>query len=299
MKIKGLVAATFTPMSADGSIVYEKIPELVAYSVKSRIAALFVNGSTGEFSALCDDERLKLAEAYLKAAEGKIPVIVHVGSASVTESALLARHAKDNGAAGVGALAPFYFRPSGVRALADALKVIAAACAPLPFYYYHIPVLTGVNVRVRELLPIAMKEIPNFAGVKFTHEDLMDFQLSMDRFAGRCQMMFGRDELLLAGLALGAEAAVGSTFNFIPQVYHKVMEAFARGDMPEARRWQSKSQEVIDYLPSFGFAAQKTMMKFAGVDVGPARLPVTNLTPAQEDDLRRRLDKASLLELIK
>lgn len=296
-KYQGLIAAGFTPMRADGEVALEKVTELVDFAVNRKISALFINGTTGEFSSLSLEERLQLAEAYLKAAAGRLPIIVHVGSASVRESAILARHAKDQGAAAVGALAPFYFRPGDLNALVKTLKTIADACAPLPFYYYHIPVLTGVNFRMRDLLPLVEETIPNFAGIKFTHEDLMDYQRCVDYNPERFQIMFGRDEALLAGLALGAEAAVGSTYNFMPKIYHEVIAAFNKGDLPKARRWQGMSQAAISLLPRYGFAAQKFMMKLAGVDVGPARQPVTALSPAQETEIREALIKMEALEL--
>ena len=298
LKFKGLVAAAFTPMQPDGSIALDKVPEMVDYAVRHKLCALFVNGTTGEFAALSIEERFCLAEAYLHAAAGKLPIIVHAGSASVEESARLARHARDNGANAVAALAPFYFRPGDIRALAEALKTIAAACAPLPFYFYHIPCLTGVNFRVYDLLPLLLEEIPNFAGVKFTHEDLMDYQRSVDFAGDRAQIMFGRDEILLAGLALGAEAAVGSTYGFAPRIYHRVLDAFAAGNLSEARHWQERSQAMIGFLPRYGFAVQKLMMKMAGVDVGPARQPVTNLTPALAEEFRVSLEQAKLLDLL-
>ncbi|MFA6292601.1 MAG: dihydrodipicolinate synthase family protein [Victivallales bacterium] len=298
LKFKGLVAASFTPMRADGSIALDKVPELVSHALKHKLSALFVNGTTGEFAALSFDERIRLAEAFLKSAKGKLPIIVHAGSASVDESANLARHACDNGADAVATLAPFYFRPGDIRALVEALKTVAAVCAPLPFYFYHIPSLTGVNFRVYEMLPLLLEEIPNFAGVKFTNEDLMDYQRSVDFCGNRAQIMFGRDEILLAGLALGAEAAVGSTYNFAPRIYQRILDAFAKGNLAEARHWQERSQALISFLPRYGFGVQKVMMKLAGVDVGPARQPVTNLTPAVEKELCAQLTEVKLLELI-
>jgi N-acetylneuraminate lyase len=222
------------------------------------------------------EERFRLAEAYLQATARKLPIIVHAGSASVEESGRLARHARDNGANAVATLAPFYFRPVDIRALAEALKTIAAACAPLPFYFYHIPCLTGVNFRVYELLPILLEEIPNFAGVKFTHEDLMDYQRSVDFSGDRAQIMYG----------------------FAPRIYQQILDAFAIGNLSEARHWQERSQTLISFLPKYGFAVQKLMMKMAGVDVGPARQPVTNLTPVMEDEFRANLEQAKLLDLL-
>ena len=126
----------------------------------------------------------------------------------------------------------------------------------------------------------------------------MDYQRSVDFAGDRAQIMFGRDEILLAGLALGAEAAVGSTYGFAPRIYQRILDAFAAGNLSEARHWQERSQAMIGFLPRYGFAVQKLMMKMAGVDVGPARQPVTNLTPAQAEEFSVSLEQAKLLDML-
>ncbi|OGV52297.1 MAG: hypothetical protein A2X49_17165 [Lentisphaerae bacterium GWF2_52_8] len=297
-KYQGLIAASFTPFHEDGSLALERVPALVEHSLKCKLSGLFVVGSTGEFSALCEDERMKTAEAYLHAAAGRIPIIVHVGSCSAEEASRLAAHARDNGADGVAAIAPFYFRPANVSQLASFLKPIAKACHPLPFYYYHIPVRTGVCLKVRELLPLLLDELPNFAGVKFTDNDLFDFQRSLE-FAGEpCQILFGWDEIMISSLAMGAEAAVGSTYNYAPQIYQNIIEAFKRGDMVEARKWQAQSQSLVSLLQKYGAGAHKAMMKFCGFDLGPARLPSSSLDSSQELKLKREMDSLQLTKLL-
>lgn len=288
---KGLIAAGFTPFTADGSLAIEKIPQLVDFAVASKLSGLFVCGSTGEFASMTSAERMLVAEAYLKSAAGRIPIIVHVGSCSITESALLARHAAENGAAAVSALAPFYFRTGGnVGLLVRAMAAIAASVPKLPFYYYHMPAATGAAVAMNDFLPQAEKEIPNLAGVKFTHEDLMDYQRSVDYAADRMQIMFGRDEILLSALAAGAVGAVGSTYNYAAWIYHRVIAAYGNGNMDEARRWQALSQKLVGLLQKFGPGAQKALMKVAGADAGYSRLPLPDLDEQAFSELKREAE---------
>lgn len=295
-KYHGFIAAGFTPMKENEEVDYDKIPAIVAKAKRNGMSALFINGTTAEFATLTTQERLKLAELYLKTAKGKLPIIVHVGSSSVMESALLAKHAEDHGADAVAALAPFYFRPNGVIQLTKTLKQIAGACPSLPFYYYHMPSMTGVNLPVHELLPQIEKEIPNFAGVKFTSEDLMDFQLSLDYAPNKFQIMFGRDEILLAGLSLGTEAMVGGTYNYVSRISHEVKAAFEKNDIQSARIWQRKNQLVVKFLHKYGFAAHKILMKFSGLDVGPTRTPISALSQTQEANIKDELKRLELLE---
>lgn len=188
LRFKGLVAATFTPMHEDGSIAPEKVPMLVEHSLKNGMAGLFAIGSTGEFPSLTHEERRSMAEAFIGAAAGRIPVIINVGSCSVRESQALAEHAAEAGADAVCAMVPFYFRPPTVRELADCLKEIAKACARKPLYLYHVPCMTHANLPIRDLLPIMAQECPEFAGIKYTDENLCEFQRCVD-YSDRFQIM--------------------------------------------------------------------------------------------------------------
>ena len=127
-----------------------------------------------------------------------------------------------------------------------------------------------------DFLKAAEKRIPMLAGVKFTYENLMDFQLSLNYDPERFQLLFGRDEILLAGLALGAEGGVGSTYNYAAPLYHRMIAAFRQGDMETARKLQLLSQKLVLLLMRFGGSAGKQIMELIGQPVGPVRPPTRN-----------------------
>ena len=112
---KGVIAASFTPFKKNGEVDLKKIPSLVDFAVGNHLSALFVCGSTGEFASMTTRERIDVAQSFLEAAAGKLPVIVHVGSCSTQESIQLAEHAEAHGASGIAALAPFYFQVKTVK----------------------------------------------------------------------------------------------------------------------------------------------------------------------------------------
>ena len=153
-----------------------------------------------------------------------------------------------------------------------------------------MPGMTGVNFPVIEFLRAASNRIPTLVGVKFTFENIMDYQQCLHFENRRFDMVFGRDEVLLAALATGARAAIGSTYNFAAPIYHRLIAAFSRGDLAAAREEQLRSIKVIELLVSYGFfAAAKATMKFLAVDVGPVRAPLPNLTAEQTTKLRSDL----------
>ena len=148
----------------------------------------------------------------------------------------------------------------------------------MPVYFYHIPVLTGVSIPMYEFLERISEMLPNFAGIKYTQEDLMDFMKCLNYKDGRYDMLWGRDECLLPALVTGCRGAVGSTYNYAAPLYLKLIEAFNAGNINEARRLQHLSVSMVSLLDKYGgMAVGKAFMKYVGLDSGACRLPVTNM----------------------
>lgn len=284
MKIEhltGLIAAPFTPMHPNGTLRLEVVPAYYEFLKNNQVQGAFICGSTGEGVSLTTRERKQVAEAWAAATghQKEFKVITLLGGTSVAECIELAQHARDAGLYAVAFTAPFYFRPANVKVLADMCMEIAAAVPDMPFYYYHIPVLTGVHFNMIELLQAVEGHCPNFAGVKYTHEDFMDF-LSCLRFRnGHYDMLWGRDENMLPALSIGAKGAVGSTFNYAAPLYLRLIKAWQNGQLEEARELQQQSIDMIRLLGKYGgIATGKAYMKIAGLDCGGFRKPVLNMS---------------------
>ncbi len=219
--------------------------------------------------------------------------IIHVGGPGVNESRELAKHASEIGAWGVGTIAPVFFKPSRVKELIDYCETLASASPELPFYFYHMPGYTGVYLSMVEFLKQAYDRIPNLAGIKYTHENLYEFNQCMLVKNGHYDMLHGRDEtLLVAGLALGATGGIGGSYNHVMGIYIDMKEAFLKGDLETARKLQSKSQAFINILIRYrgNVIAGKRIMKFLGLDCGPNRLPIQKISDEEEQTLRSELE---------
>jgi len=296
IRLQGLVAAAFTPMHDDGSVNLEAVGPLVERLAADGVSGLFVCGSTGEGPLLTREERMATAAAYVEAARGRLPVVVHVGHASLAEARALAAHAQSIGADAISAAPPWYIRPATVDVLVDCLAEITAAADRLPFYYYHIPSLTGVNLDLCELLERAGDRIGTLAGVKYTAAEIDRYQQLVELNGGRFDILFGRDEMLLSGLAAGAQGAIGSTYNFAAPLYLRLIDAFRSGDMVTARRHQSLAVRAIHILLKHrGQPAFKAMMRLAGIDCGRCRLPHVSLDEGETEQLRAELEAIGFL----
>ncbi|MEQ8784883.1 MAG: dihydrodipicolinate synthase family protein [Pirellulaceae bacterium] len=287
-KITGLVAATPTPLHADGSLNLDAVEPMAALLARQGVAGVFVAGSTGECHSLTVEERLALTEAWAPAAkEHRLKFMVHVGHNCQLDACRLAAHAAEHGVDVVSCTAPTYFKPPAVRQLVEFCTPIAAAAGKTPFYYYHIPMLTGVALSMPEFLRLGSPEMPNLAGMKFTYNDLMQLQECLRLDDGKYDVLFGHDEMLLAALALGARGAVGTTYCFAASIYLEVIDRFAAGDFEAARAAQARSVRMIRAFAEFGFlAATKQAMTQLGVACGPVRAPLPNMSDEQVNAFR-------------
>lgn len=291
-----LMAAPFTAFDRDGSLDLDRIADQVAGLRADGVHAAFVCGTTGEGASLTEAERMGVAQRWCAVAGPGFDVVVHVGHASLRVAVELARHAASVGATAVAAVAPYFHRPRTVEELVAACAEVAGAAGSLPFYFYHLPDMTGVRVAMAEFIALGRERIPNFAGVKFTHNDLAEFGQCLQVAGDDLEVMAGRDEILLASLAAGAVSAVGSTYNFAAPVYLDLADAFARGDLASARHLQQVARGMIDLVHPFGgLPALKVIASMVGVDCGPCRLPLHDLDDAERAGLRQDLERIGFL----
>ena len=278
-KISGLIAAPFTPMHSNGELNLSIIDQYYRLLSRNGVVGAFINGSTGEGVSTTKNEKIMVAEAWAKAsAGGSIKVINHLGGTCYKDCIDLAVESKRMGLHAVAVTSPSYFKPANVKILAQIFMKIAEAVPDMPLYYYHIPVLTGGFYNMIDFIHEVAPRVPNFAGIKYTHEDFMDFLSCLNYDDGKYDMLWGRDENLLSALVLGARGGVGSTYNYAAPLYNKLIEAFDRNDLVTARALQQRSIDMIALLGKYGgIATGKAYMRYIGLDCGEFRLPVRNM----------------------
>ncbi|EOZ91516.1 N-acetylneuraminate lyase [Indibacter alkaliphilus LW1] len=290
-KIEGLIAATFTPFDKKDKLHLDVIPDYYGMLKRNNVGGAFICGTTGEGSALTFDEKCRLIEAWSAFSNEEFKIISMVSGTSQEEAIALAKLSAEKGLYGISMNAPYYFKPANVDALIDFIEPIAEAAPSLAVYFYHIPLLTNVYLPMLELLEKAQTSMPNFAGIKYTHNDLMDFNRCLRFEEGKFDILWGWDETFLAGLSMGAKGAVGSTYNFAAPIYNKILAAFAKGDLQTALKYQEKSIDFVSLYGKYGGgAAGKAIMKFCGLDCGSFRPPIKKLTQDDEAGLLSELN---------
>lgn len=294
--IKNLIAATYAPMHPDGSLNDSMIETYGKFLTKNKVSGVFMNGSTGDFVSLSVDERKQITTAWSKNKSADLFLIDHVGDPSLKVAQELAKHAADKVDA-IAVLAPYYFKLNSVQKLVQYCKEVAACAPNLPFYYYHIPILSGANLNMIDFLKVAPQEIPSFEGVKFTNNNLIDYLHSKNFENEKYNILFGFDELFLPSLTLGANGWVGSTYNHLAPLYLKIKSLFEAGKMEEAAALQTKAIRFVEILDSYGGfnGVAKGFMKTYGVDCGPSRFPHTTLAEDVYVNIKKELEAIGVL----
>ncbi|TNN53810.1 N-acetylneuraminate lyase [Liparis tanakae] len=268
-KLTGLVAATFTPFTPQGEVNLAEIGPYIDYlTEKQGVHSIFVNGTTGESMSLTVAERKILAEDWCQKARGKLDqVIVHVGCLSLKDAKELAGHAAQIGADAIAVMAPFFFKPRTADALRSFLQEVASAAPNLPFYYYHIPAVTGVNVPVKDVLEGIEELIPSFRGVKFSGSDLMDFGQCVSDSPPHWSFLYGMDEVGPGSIFPLIDSCLSGKKSYDSDLHSLSFHS----NCLQLWRWGP-----MERSGGFDVGVNKQLMiELSGLSLGPPRLPVT------------------------
>jgi len=299
---KGLVAAPFTPMKDNGDIDVSKVSAYAKHLGTHGVKAVFVNGTTGEgVLSLSIAERKTMLETWVAEGKEHCPVIMaQVSGCGYREAVDLAKHAESLGVSAIGCLPNLFPKPRNVDELVDWCRMIAHAAPNTPFFYYHIPGFSGVSLSMTEFLTKGAAAIPTLAGIKYSSAEFGELasMLTVKNKNGKPFKIFhGNDETFVPALTMGIDSAVGSTYNFMPQVFQKLLQLQEEGKKEELVMMQDEITNMFKTIFRYGFAvgALKPVMKIvSGLDLGPTRYPYKIMGKKDEEELKKMLMNVKL-----
>ncbi len=261
------MAAPLTPLGPDGELRPDLVPPMVEFLLEGGVKGLMVGGTTSEFITLDVAERRALLESFVRAVDGRVPVIAHIGHVDRRRAVLLAVHAQDVGADATTTIAPYY-QPVSEPALQDYFATLASATPELPFFVYNYPGTTGnaVPFDVFE----ALLELPNVAGAKHsvaTFEELEPY-LSLPPYL--C-VMAGNDLLAPRFLRSGGRAIVSGNAAAFPEVVSRVVDAVLAGREVEADGSLLQLETIVELGRSGAPDRLRELLTMRGIDVGRSR----------------------------
>lgn len=280
----GFWPALLTPYTQDDKINFTVLDELVDYHLGKKVTGFYICGSTGEGSFQSTGERMQIAEAVMKRVAGRVPVIVHVGSAAINESIRLAQHAAGLEAAGISSIVPPVVYDQ--RGVAPFLERLAISVPDTPFF----PYLFG-GTRDSIALMNDLAHLPNFLGTKYYGANVYEMgQIAAFR-SSHWTVFSGMDEQAVLGLMFGAHGVIGSTLNFMPGIYRKIIEHLLDGEQEKALECQQKANRITRVMLAMGFVGcMRVAMSKLGFEVGAPRLPNLPLPEEKKARLFAQLD---------
>jgi N-acetylneuraminate lyase len=291
--LAGIVPAVITPFDAEGKFNVRSFEQLVERLYAAGVHGLYLCGSTGEGMLQTVAQRKQVAEAAMRNSPSDKSVIVHVGANTTDEAIELARHAARIGAHAVSSLPPCV----GLYSFAEIKSYYErlAAASDIPLLIYFFPEVAPAIKTAGQVLELAA--IKNVVGLKFTDYDLYTMLRLKEQGS---TIFYGRDEMLSAGLLLGADGGIGSFYNVIPELFLQLWRLAQEGRWSETRALQARINEFITITLRYPlFPALKSILGWAGIDCGPCLAPRRQSLSADESArLRDELTSAGLLELI-
>ena len=268
-KFKGLFSALLTPFNEDGSINFDSLEKLVEFNLQNGIDGFYVGGSTGEGLLLSPEERMQVFECVKKANKGRATLIAHVGTICTLDAIKMAKKAEELEYDAISAVAPYYYGFTLDAVLGYYNEIVNSTS--LPMIIYNFPNSGGFSLTK----DIANKLFENekFIGIKHTSGDM--FTLNQFKTLDREIVVYnGFDETLLAGLSMGADGAIGSTYNFMGKKFKKIMNCFNSGEIETAKALQNEANEIICEMIKYGvFQSEKAILTEMGIDMGQCRPP--------------------------
>jgi N-acetylneuraminate lyase len=291
--IQGILPAAITPLDDAGQFVAKTFERLLDRLYGAGVDGVYVCGTTGEGTLLSRQQRQAIVETAVACTPPDRKVVVHVAAASLSEAIALAAHAARAGAHAVSSLPPTS-SPFGFHDVFRYYQALAQA-SELPLLVYYFPEVSQAIATTDQLAAVC--ELPNVCGLKFTDFDLYRMA-SMGR-PGR-GVFNGRDEVLAAGLLMGATGGIGTFYNVTPELFVEIYRAAAAGRWEEARAAQRRVNTLIKIVLGHPlFPAIKQMLAWSGLDCGVCLPPRSRLEPAQQTALRTGLAAAGFDDLVR
>eukprot|EP01112_Ceratiomyxa_fruticulosa_P009274 TRINITY_DN2418_c0_g3_i2.p1 TRINITY_DN2418_c0_g3~~TRINITY_DN2418_c0_g3_i2.p1 ORF type:complete len:376 (-),score=72.80 TRINITY_DN2418_c0_g3_i2:39-1166(-) len=283
---KGIWVATLTGYDRKtGKADVSTVDQYARLLEEDGVEGVFINGTSGESLSLTTEERKELAVAWKKAVDktGKLKLIVHVGSTSVETARDLASHSESLGVQGISIIPPCFHKPANADAMVLFTKAVAEAAPKTPMIIYHFPIITGVHsYLLRDVFTKGKPVIPTLAGAKFTHTDLLDMERCIHHPLGPFSIFSGYDQALLPGFSIGAVSTIGISYNILASRYQRIIDLFKKGDIVAASKEQEILNKWYEVAERYGLIpAHKALLRLKGLDLGPVRLPLIDLTDAQ------------------
>ena len=290
---KGAGVAIVTPMKADGAVDFEQFGKLIDFQIENGTDAIIVCGTTGEASTLTHEEHLETIKYCVEKVAGRVPVVAGTGSNCTETAVYLSTEAEKYGVDGLLLVSPYYNKATQnglyahFKTVADAVKV--------PVLLYNVPSRTGCNILPETVVRLC-KDTENIVGVKEASGNISQIAHLAAIADGCVDIYSGNDDQIVPIMALGGIGVISVLSNVAPRQTHEICRKFLDGDVAGSRKMQLDALDLCSALfCEVNPIPVKKALNLMGMNVGPLRMPLTEMEEANAARLEKSMKAYGIL----
>lgn len=283
----GAGVAIVTPMKENGEVNFEKLGEILEEQIAGQTDAIIICGTTGESSTLTHEEHLDAIKYTIDKVNKRIPVIAGTGSNCTQTAIYLSQEAEKYGADGLLLVTPYYNRATQ-KGLIEHYTAIANS-VKLPIILYNVASRTGCNIEPKTAAYLA-EHVENIVAIKEASGNISQVAEIAALTQGKMDIYSGNDDQIVPILSLGGKGVISVLSNVAPQYTHDIVAKFMEGKVEESRDMQLKALPLIHALfCEVNPIPVKTALNLMGKEVGPLRMPMTEMEEAHQEVLKKAM----------
>ena len=274
----GAGVAIVTPFNEDESINYDKLDQLIDFHCNNGTDSIIICGTTGESATMTEEEHAECVRFAIERTKGRIPVIAGTGSNCTKTAIELSKDAAEHGADGLLVVTPYYNKATQ-EGLYRHYEMVAKE-AKAPIIMYSVASRTGCNI-APDTAARLVKNVDNIVGIKEASGNISQVAKIMALTDGNIDLYSGNDDQIVPLLSLGAKGVISVLSNVAPQETHDICAKYFAGDVKGSAELQLKAIPLIEQLfCEVNPIPVKKAMQLMGIDCGPLRMPLTEMTDA-------------------
>ena len=290
---KGAGVAIVTPMKDNYEVNYEKLDEILEEQIAGKTDCIVICGTTGESATLSEEEHMEAIRFTIDRVNHRIPVIAGTGSNCTATAIQMSKEADEAGADGILLVTPYYNKGTQNGLIAHFTSI--AQEVKIPAVLYNVPSRTGCNLQPKTVAHL-VKNVENIVGIKEASGDIGHVAQLMNLCDGKIDLYSGNDDQVVPILSLGGLGVIYVLSNVAPEYVHNMVYKFFEGDVVGSCKMQLDAIPVINALFSeVNPIPVKAAMNLQGKEVGPLRLPLTEMEPQNKEVLKKAMEDLGIL----
>ena len=288
----GAGVAIITPMHADGSVNYAELGRIIDDQIEHGTDAIIICGTTGESATLTHEEHAECIRFAVEHTARRVPVVAGTGSNDTAYAVKLSQHAEEVGADALLLVTPYYNKASQTGLIRHYEYI--ADRTELPIILYNVPSRTGVSFTAESYQILSQN--PKINGVKEASGNFSLLAHTRHLCGDDFYVWSGNDDQVVPMMSLGAKGVISVASNIIPGVMREMTHLCLDNDFQAASKLQIEYMDLIDALfCDVNPIPVKEALNLMGMEAGPVRLPLCELSEKNHERLRAAMAAKGLL----